>query len=271
MKFNLNDKVLLKIQDKNLLGIISNIITKDIPNPRIDDTKSLILKYELALANKDFSFILSRASKRWSDYKERQCLSVIKRLQKSLKTLPLTITDYVYEVLVNGKDRYLIGSYSASQCLNKIDNSEDITIINNSPRELATQLLGQLELYGDFYYQLEDWLTDYLRGDKKDMPLGVEGEYLKCVLRLEVRDFFDNKYIKDIESEDIEECVDRIINHCSVNVLDVDFISDIVDEYLDEKESRNRLQYLLEKEKVSPLDKNERLELIQLKRYLEEE
>lgn len=41
--------------------------------------------------------------------------------------------------------------------------------------------------------------------------------------------------VKDIESDDIEECVDRIVNHFSRNVLDMDFISDIVDEYIKER------------------------------------
>ena len=101
-------------------------------------------------------------------------------------------------------------------------------------RSIATELLGQFELYGDMYYQLEDWLTARLEGLNPDIPKGIEGEYLKCALRIEVRDFFDSKDIKDVESSDIEECVDRIVNHCSVNVLDTQFISDIVDEYITE-------------------------------------
>lgn len=108
------------------------------------------------------------------------------------------------------------------------------TISTESNRDKAARILGQLELYGDFYYQLEDWLTDFLDGKERDMPRGIEGEYLRCALRVELRDFFDSKDIEDIESDDIEECVDRILNHCSVNVLDMDFISDIVDEYIEE-------------------------------------
>jgi hypothetical protein len=131
-------------------------------------------------------------------------------------------------------------------------------------RYKAARILGQLELYGDFYYKLEDWLTDFLDGKERDMPRGVEGEYLRCALRVELRDFFDNKEdVEDIESSDIEECVDRIINHCSVNVLDIDFISDIVDEYVEEKKEE-RLEYLRNKEKVCPLDKEERYELDRL-------
>ena len=135
---------------------------------------------------------------------------------------------------------------------------------NDSSREKASRILGQVELYGSFYYELEDWLTDFLDGKERDLPRGIEGEYLRCALRVELRDFFDNKEdIEDIESEDIEECVDRIMNHCSVNVLDIDFISDIVDEYVEEKKEE-RLNYLLNKEKVCPLDKAERLEFLKL-------
>lgn len=139
-----------------------------------------------------------------------------------------------------------------------------MNINEDNARQLAAEILSHFELYGNFYYQLEDWLTDFLNGKKRDLPRGIEGEYLRCALRVELRDFFDNKDdIEDIESDDIEECVDRIVNHCSVNVLDMDFISDIVDEYVKEKKEK-RLQYLLNKEKVSPLDKAERYELYKL-------
>lgn len=102
-------------------------------------------------------------------------------------------------------------------------------------REKAAAILGQLDLYGDFYYELEDWLTDFLDGNRRDLPLGYDAEYLKCALRTELRDFFDNRDdVEDIESEDIEECVDRLIHDFSRSVLDMDFISDIVDEYVEE-------------------------------------
>lgn len=109
------------------------------------------------------------------------------------------------------------------------------TFTFESSRNKAARLLGQIELYGDFYYQLEDWLTDFLDGKERDIPRGIEGEYLCCALRIEVRDFFDAKNIEDVESSEIEECVNRIINHPSVNVLDINFISDIVDEYIEER------------------------------------
>ncbi len=103
-------------------------------------------------------------------------------------------------------------------------------------RELASEILGQSEFYGEFYYQMEDWLTGYLSGETEDIPRGIEGEYLKCALRIEVRDFFDNFDAEDIESDDIEAVVERIFYHSSHNVLDMDFIEDEVHSYLDERE-----------------------------------
>ena len=125
-------------------------------------------------------------------------------------------------------------------------------------RQLASYILDNFEFYGEFYFKLEDWLTEVLQGNKPEPPRGIEGEYLACALRIELKDFFDNKNYS-YNAEDIEECVDRIINHCSVNVLDMDFISDIVDEYLDE-----RIEYLTNKERVCPLDKEERLWLYEI-------
>ncbi len=132
-------------------------------------------------------------------------------------------------------DESLLHKVENSYAFNVIRKSANNKDINLCPaRQLASRILGQLELYGDFYYKLEDWLTDFLEGREHDLPIGMESEYLKCALRIEVRDFFDSKDIEDIESEDIEECVDRILNHCFVNVLNMDFISEMVEDYIEE-------------------------------------
>lgn len=139
---------------------------------------------------------------------------------------------------------------TAEDNLRKIENINYFTIIRHSvennvekspARKLASEILGQIELYGNFYYKLEDWLTNFLEGRKFDLPRGIEGEYLRCALRVEIRDFFDSEEIEDIESSDIEECVDRIINHCSENVLNMDFIKDIVNEYIEEREEERNV------------------------------
>lgn len=112
----------------------------------------------------------------------------------------------------------------------------DYAVFSSYSRELAAEILGQLELYGDFYYKLEDWLTNCLEGNVTDLPVGIESEYLKCALRIEVREMFDNRNIEDIESDDIEEVVDRLTSHFSHDILDMQFMSDIIDEYIHERE-----------------------------------
>ena len=178
-------------------------------------------------------------------------------------------------ILPNGNQITLCGAVEpidmvGYECLKEISEIVDDVLVHcytfkpTNSRELAARILGQLELYGSFYYQIEDWLTDFLDGKEHDLPIGIEGEYLRCALRVELRDFFYNRDdIDDIESEDIEECVNRIIYHVSENTLNMNFISDIVDEYVEEKKEE-RLEYLLNKEKVCPLDKEERYELNKL-------
>ena len=134
--------------------------------------------------------------------------------------------------LTNEEHLHKIENAYAFNIIRKSANKDDINLC--PARQLASRILGQLELYGEMYYRLEDWLTDFLEGDEHDMPRGIESEYLKCALRLEVRDYFDSRDIEDVESDDIEECVDRIINHFSHNVLDTDFISDVVYDYITE-------------------------------------
>lgn len=156
----------------------------------------------------------------------------------------------VKEVLDKNKYRvwYHMGDTTAvtDGCnLHKIDNAYAFNIIRKSvnkddinlcpARKIASRILGQFELYGDFYYKLEDWLTSCLEGWYQDVPVGINGEYLRCALRIEIRDYFDHYGIIDVEPFDIEECVDRIVNHINHNVLDTQFIEDIVYEYSIEK------------------------------------
>lgn len=126
--------------------------------------------------------------------------------------------------------------------LHKIENAYAFNIIRKSAnkeielspaRQLASRILGQLELYGDFYYQIEDWLTDFLEGNEHDLPEGIESEYLKCALRVEVRDYFDARGAIDISSEDIENVIDELFDNFSQSVYNMDFISDTVSDYID--------------------------------------
>ncbi len=126
--------------------------------------------------------------------------------------------------------------------LHKVSNAYAFNIIRKSAnkeielspaRQLASRILGQVELYGDFYYQVEDWLTDFLEGNEHDLPTGIESEYLKCALRVEVRDYFDANNAIDVEPEDVENVIDKLFDNYYQNVFNTDFIWDTVRDYID--------------------------------------
>lgn len=119
----------------------------------------------------------------------------------------------------------------AFNVIRKSANNKDINLC--PARQLASRILGQVELYGDFYYQVEDWLTDFLEGNEHDLPVGIESEYLKCALRVEVRDYFDARGAIDIEPDDIEKVIDELFENFSQSVYNMDFISDTVSDYID--------------------------------------
>jgi hypothetical protein len=87
------------------------------------------------------------------------------------------------------------------------------------------------------YYALEDWLTLKLEGCNPQFPLGIDGEYLRCALRIELRDLNESYFNSKLTTEDLEDCVEKIINHNSVNVLDMEFILEILLETMEEKEN----------------------------------
>ena len=101
-------------------------------------------------------------------------------------------------------------------------------------REQAIEILEDTMLYGDFYYEIEDWLTECLCGNITELPYGVESEYLKCALRVEIRDYFEgiNTTYTD---EDIESVLDRLFNHFSESVLNQNFIESEVSRYIIER------------------------------------
>ena len=107
--------------------------------------------------------------------------------------------------LTNEEHLHKIENAYAFNIIRKSANKEDINLC--PARQLASRILGQLELYGDMYYALEDWLTDFLEGNEHDLPEGIESEYLKCALRVEVRDYFDSNNAIDVEPEDIENVI----------------------------------------------------------------
>jgi hypothetical protein len=149
-----------------------------------------------------------------------------------------------YEYALQDSDAtYCFTAYESD--LLPIENEQHFTIIRKSSdksniklcpaRQLASRILGQLELYGDFYYQVEDWLTDFLEGNEHDMPYGIESEYLRMALRVEVRDYLDSSDI-EYDSEDVENIVNDCFDCFGVSVLNDDFIQETVARYVANKE-----------------------------------
>lgn len=149
-----------------------------------------------------------------------------------------------YEYALQDSDATYCFTAYESQLL-PIENEKHFTIIRKSSdksniklcpaRQLASRILGQLELYGDFYYQVEDWLTDFLEGNEHDMPYGIESEYLRMALRVEVRDYLDASDI-EYDSEDVENIVNDCFDCFDNSVLNDEFIQDIVARYVANKE-----------------------------------
>lgn len=151
-----------------------------------------------------------------------------------------------YEYALQDSDAtYCFTAYESE--LLPIENEHHFTIIRKSSdkaniklcpaRQLASRILGQLELYGDFYYQVEDWLTDFLEGNEHDMPYGIESEYLRMALRVEVRDYLDSSDI-EYDSEDVENIVNDCFECFGVSVLNDDFIQENVARYVANKEDK---------------------------------
>lgn len=133
-------------------------------------------------------------------------------------------------------------------------------------REKAIYILQDLEFYGNYYYELEDWLTEVILGNKPEMPMGIVAEQLNCVIRAEIKDIAMCNAI-ELEDEEVEEILDEVNGHFSEDVVNRDFIYDEVQDFVNKKQNttnKERLNYLLEKQKVCPLDKEELYELYQL-------
>lgn len=142
--------------------------------------------------------------------------------------------EYKYRVWYHSGDTTAV---TDEALLIPIDNINNFTVIRHSvnseiqlspARQLASRILGQIELYGDYYYKLEDWLTAFLEGREKDIPLGLEAEYLRCALRVEIRKFVDEKGFEDFESDQVENVVNDILSSFNKNVLDMELIEEAI-------------------------------------------
>lgn len=100
-----------------------------------------------------------------------------------------------------------------------------------SARQQAIEILEDTMLYGEFYYEMEDWLTKCLCGNKTELPYGMESEYLKCALRIKIREYF-KEHSATYNDEDIENVLDRL---SSDYVLDLYYIEPKIHDYLIER------------------------------------
>lgn len=121
---------------------------------------------------------------------------------------------------------------------------KDITILQelilknqemeSNARDKAAKILQDVELYGDFYYKIEDWLTNCLKGNYIELPYGVESEYLKCALRIQFKEFAQESHA-ELEDEDIEYMVETVFDHFSENALNMEFLVDVFKKCLIER------------------------------------
>jgi hypothetical protein len=108
-----------------------------------------------------------------------------------------------------------------------------MNINTNKNRQLAAKILGYFMYQGEFYYEMEDWLTKVLSGEDIAPPLGIDSEYYVCALRLEIIDFF-NSYESEAGVEDIEDCVNTLLKS-DVSLLNMEAIEDVVQAKLKER------------------------------------
>lgn len=121
---------------------------------------------------------------------------------------------------------------------------KDITILQelilknqemeSNARDKAAKILQDVELYGDFYYKIEDWLTDCLKGNYTELPYGTESEYLKCALRVQFKEFAQESN-EELEDEEIEYMIETVFDHFSENALNMEFLADVFKKCLIER------------------------------------
>ena len=154
----------------------------------------------------------------------------------------LTEKDLDREVYVKGWDTDLDG---CPICFARFNDIKDIP----QERQMAIKILEGLdiELYGEDYSKVEDYITLVLMGYS---PEPVHIDYLKCYLRENVRNYLESRtdleeddehYITKDEASDgefIEEIVDELINednYQGMKLVNDEIIMDRCDEHILEK------------------------------------
>lgn len=218
-KFEIGEIVIYKNQDNFELGVVKEVIVKS-----IDDRM--------------YSYLCKGCEYEKHCHEKCETCDDYETLKHTLNPL------HLYRIWYHTGDTTAL---TEETNLYKIQNAYAFTILRkqvdpdinavSTHRILAASILDHFEFYGDMYYLLEDWLTLKLQGENPEFPIGIDGEYLRCALRIELRDLNEVYCHSQLTTEDLENCVEKIINHNSVNVLDMEFILEILLETMEEKEN----------------------------------
>ena len=134
--------------------------------------------------------------------------------------------------------KFVIKITGANKYQKDIETLQELILKNqemeSNARDKAAMILQEVELYGDFYYKIEDWLTNCLKGNYIELPYGTESEYLKCALRVQFKEFAQESNA-ELEDEDIEYMVETVFDHFSENALNMEFLVDVFKKCLIER------------------------------------
>lgn len=124
---------------------------------------------------------------------------------------------------------HTISNDYAFSILRKSANKHNIELC--PARQKAARILKNFRFYGEIYYKIEDWLTDFLEENEKPIPNGMDPEYLRMTLRAEIEDYIsmthpDFKYTNQF----IEECVDFMLDASGISTLNDTYIHDCIEE-----------------------------------------
>ena len=134
--------------------------------------------------------------------------------------------------------QFLVKTMGAAKYQKDIDILQKLILKNqeveSTARHKASKILQDVELYGDVYYKVEDWLTNCIKGEYTALPYEVESEYLKCALRVQFKEFAQEAHV-ELEDEDIEYMVETVFDHFSENALNMEFLVDVFKKCLIER------------------------------------
>jgi len=130
-------------------------------------------------------------------------------------------------------------------CFARFEDEKDIP----QSRQTAIKIIEGLglELYGEDYYKVEDYITNILEGNN---PSPIEIDAFKCYLRQEIRDYLESKtdleegeelYVSSDMASDgelIEEMVEEILDendYHGMSIVNMDLLMDMCDRMIKER------------------------------------